>query len=65
MAEYYSSTALFTEQKPKESVESRKQYSSKNVSIKNAIYFFCLCRVNLSKVKIMWGGHKNLKKTSS
>ena len=39
MAECNSSTALFTEQRPKESVERRKQYSSKNVSIKNAIYF--------------------------
>ena len=38
MAECYSSTALFTKQMPKESVEGRKPYSSKDISTKHTIY---------------------------
>ena len=52
MAECNSSTALFTEQRPKESVERRKQYSSKNVSIKNAIYVFYFAFVEWIYVKL-------------
>ena len=52
MAECYSSTIYRA--KAKKFVEGRKQCLSKNISIKNAIYFFSviLCKVKIMATKI-------------